>query len=80
MVHVAGAVLTDDVDELVDVELPIPDAAASTVAGRWRRSRARESLGSAHYRQVAKHLWESAGCEPKDVQVGPHVRSTTSSR
>ena len=29
----------------------------------------RESLGSAHYRQVAKHLWEHAGCGPTDVQV-----------
>jgi acetyl-CoA acetyltransferase len=28
-----------------------------------------ETLGSAHYRQVGKHLWEHAGCRPEDVDV-----------
>ncbi|HZR79984.1 MAG TPA: acetyl-CoA acetyltransferase [Candidatus Binatia bacterium] len=27
------------------------------------------TLGSAHYRQVGKHLWEQAGCGPQDVDV-----------
>jgi acetyl-CoA acetyltransferase len=35
------------------------------------------TLGSAHYRQVAKHLWEHAGCGPQDVDVAQFYENFT---
>ncbi|MBM4243682.1 MAG: acetyl-CoA acetyltransferase [Deltaproteobacteria bacterium] len=35
------------------------------------------TLGSAHYRQVAKHLWEQAGCGPPDVDVAQFYENFT---
>jgi acetyl-CoA acetyltransferase len=35
------------------------------------------TLGSAHYRQVAKHLWEQAGCGPGDVDVAQFYENFT---
>ena len=35
------------------------------------------TLGSAHYRQVGKHLWEQAGCRPQDVDVAQFYENFT---
>ena len=35
------------------------------------------TLGSAHYRQVARHLWEQAGCGPQDVDVAQFYENFT---
>jgi acetyl-CoA acetyltransferase len=37
----------------------------------------RATLGSAHYRQVARHLWEQAGCGPQDVDVAQFYENFT---
>src|SRR5215470_11010728 len=37
----------------------------------------RATLGSAHYRQVGKHLWEQAGCGPQDVDVAQFYENFT---
>jgi len=35
------------------------------------------TLGSAHYRQVGTHLWEQAGCGPRDVDVAQFYENFT---
>jgi acetyl-CoA acetyltransferase len=35
------------------------------------------TLGSAHYRQVGEHLWQQAGCEPRDVDVAQFYENFT---
>ena len=36
-----------------------------------------KDLGSSHYRQVAKHLWDSAGLRPEDVDVAQFYENFT---
>lgn len=58
---------------------PVPIVAAATGIGPAYGSFTQATLGSAHYRQVARHLWEAADMGPADVDVAQFYENFTGS-
>ena len=56
---------------------PVPIVAAATGIGPPYGIFTHATLGSSHYRQVARHLWDAAGVRPEDVDVAQFYENFT---
>lgn len=74
----AAAVLVTTAERARDLRhRPASIVAAASGIGPQYGSYTSATLGSAHYRQVAQHLWENAGCGPQDVDVAQFYENFT---
>lgn len=66
----AAAAVVTTIERARDLRTrPAPILAAASGIGPQYGSFDQATLGSAFYDQVGKHLWEQAGCGPRDVDV-----------
>ena len=74
----AAAAVVTSIERARDLaHRPATILAAATGIGPQYGAFDRKTLGSAYYRQVAKHLWEQAGCGPADVDVAQFYENFT---
>jgi acetyl-CoA acetyltransferase len=74
----AAAAVVTSIERARDLrQRPVLIVAAATGIGPPYGIFTRETLGSSHYRQVARHLWDAAGLRPEDVDVAQFYENFT---
>ena len=74
----AAAAVVTTIERARDLpQRPATILAAATGLGPQFGAFDTATLGSAYYRQVGKHLWEQAGCGPRDVDVAQFYENFT---